>query len=191
MAGSPSRPRPPSLRLDHLGINPADLVGKVLKSVHRSEKHPSITLGFNDNTRVQIMVDGYDPVHKGVPKELEMDPSLSDLFANDGAVDLTVTDCALITLSDKAFARPTNDQWDQKHLGIAFKFAGESASEAGGSSWHCVWAILQDHDATTGECVFRTYDDVYLEHLQRSPRKPKHRARRKSGFASAQASPVP
>ncbi|KAJ7268797.1 hypothetical protein B0H12DRAFT_958766, partial [Mycena haematopus] len=154
-------------------INPSDLVGKVLKTVRRSEVHPSITLAFEDNTRVQIMVDGYDPVHKGVPKELEMDPSLHDLFANDGAVDLTVTDCALITLSDKAFALPTNDQWDQKHLGIAFKFAGEGASDAGGSGWHCVWAILQDHDKATGECVFRTYDDVYLEHLQRSPRKPK------------------
>ncbi|KAF8210484.1 hypothetical protein K438DRAFT_1809779 [Mycena galopus ATCC 62051] len=133
------------------------------------------------------MVDGYDPVHKGVPKELEMDPSLHDLFANDGAVDLTVTDCALITLSDKAFARPTNDQWDQNHLGVAFKFAGASASDAGGTGWHCVWAILQDHDEATGECVFRTYDDVYLEHLQRSPRKAKHRARRKSGLT---ASPV-
>jgi len=187
MAGSPSRPRPPPLRLDHLGINPADLVGKVLKSVRRSDKHPSITLAFKDGTCVQIMVDGYDPVHKGVPKELEMDPSLHDLFANDGAVDLTVTDCALITLSDKAFARPTNDQWDQNHLGVAFKFAGASASDAGGTGWHCVWAILQDHDEATGECVFRTYDDVYLEHLQRSPRKAKHRARRKSGLT---ASPV-
>jgi hypothetical protein len=131
------------------------------------------------------MVDGYDPVHKGLPKELEMDPSLNDLFASEGAVDLTVTDCALITLSDKAFARPTNDQWDQKHLGVAFKFAG--GPSGGTSPWHCVWAILQDHDEATGECVFRTYDDVYLEHLQRSPRKAKHH-RRKSGPLTA--SPV-
>ncbi|KAJ7497539.1 hypothetical protein FB451DRAFT_1019319 [Mycena latifolia] len=176
--GSPvSRPRPPPLRLDHVGINPSDLVGKVLKSVRRSEKHPSLTLAFADGTRVQIMVDGYDPVHKGVPKELEMDPSLNDLFAGD-AVDLTVTDCALITLSDKAFARRPrqDDQWDQHHLGVAFKFAG------GAEPWHCVWAILQDHDAATGECVLRTYDDVYLEHLQRSPRKAR---RRKSGPPSA------
>ncbi|KAJ6587152.1 hypothetical protein DFH09DRAFT_247467 [Mycena vulgaris] len=177
-----SRPRPPPLRLDHLGINPADLVGKVLKSVRRSTTHPSLTLAFADGARVQIMVDGYDPVHKGVPKNLEMDPSLDALFAG-AAVDLTVADCALITLSDKAFARrgPGDEQWDQHHLGVAFKFAAADAE--GGGGWHCVWAILQDHDAATGECVFRTYDDVYLEHIQRSPRKPKHR--RKSGPPSA------
>ncbi|KAJ7680512.1 hypothetical protein DFH06DRAFT_1464693 [Mycena polygramma] len=177
MAGSPSRPRPPPLRLDHVGINPADLIGKALKSVRRSEKHPSLTLAFADGTRVQIMVDGYDPVHKGLPKELEMDPRLNDLFTADGAVDLTVTDCALITLSDKAFARRDNDHWDQNHLGVAFKFAGGPSP----GTWHCVWAILQDHDET-GECIFRTYDDVYLEHLQRSPRKAK---RRKSGPPTA------
>jgi len=180
--GSPiSRPRPPSLRLAHLGINPTNLVGKVLKSVRRSERHPSLTLSFSDGTRVQIMVDGYDPVHRGVPKELEMDPSLNELFDSGEAVDLTVTDCALITLSDKAFARQSDkldDQWDQRHLGVAFKFAG-----AGGSSWHCVWAILQDHDTTTGECILRTYDDVYLEQLQRSPRKSRHR--KKSGSSTA------
>ncbi|KAJ6594148.1 hypothetical protein B0H19DRAFT_1246849 [Mycena capillaripes] len=181
MVGSPSRPRPPPLRLDHLGINPADLVGKVLKSVRRSEKHPSLTLAFADGTRVQIMVDGYDPVHKGLPKELEMDPSFNDLFAGEGAVDLTVTDCALITLSDKAFATRDNDQWDQNHLGVAFKFAG--GRSGGSGAWHCVWAILQDHDEATGECIFRTYDDVYIEHLQRSPRK--HRSRKKSGPPSA------
>ncbi|KAJ7091155.1 hypothetical protein C8R44DRAFT_685978 [Mycena epipterygia] len=169
MAASPSRARPPPLRIDHVGINPASLVGKVLKSVRRSEKHPSLTLTFADGTRVQIMVDGYDPVHKGVPKALEMDPSLRDLLDASDAVHLTVTDCALITLSDKAFA--DHDHWDQRHLGVAFKFAGGDAA----AQWHCVWAILQDHDATTGECVFRTYDDVYLEELQRSPRKSKHR----------------
>ncbi|KAJ7045711.1 hypothetical protein C8F04DRAFT_988942 [Mycena alexandri] len=181
--GTPTRPRPPPLRLEHVGINPADLVGKVLKSVRRSDKHPSLTLAFADGTRVQIMVDGYDPVHKGLPKELEMDPSLNDLFASD-SVDLTVTDCALITLSDKAFARRDNDndQWNQNHLGVAFKFTGGASGGAG--PWHCVWAILQDHDEATGECIFRTYDDVYLEHLQRSPRKAKPH-RRKSGPPSA------
>ncbi|KAJ7683233.1 hypothetical protein B0H17DRAFT_1160945 [Mycena rosella] len=175
MAGrSPiDRPRPPPLRIDHLGINPSDLVGKVLKSVRRSDKHPSLTLAFDDHTRVKIMVDGYDP-------ELEMDPSLAALFTSDAPVDLTVTDCALITLSDKAFA-PQGDQWDQRHLGVAFKFAGGVVDQ--GASWHCIWAILQDHDAATGECVFRTYDDVYLEHLQRSPRKVRHR--KKSGPPTA------
>ncbi|KAJ7282994.1 hypothetical protein C8J57DRAFT_1055811 [Mycena rebaudengoi] len=172
---SPSRPRPPPLRLDHVGINPSDLVGKVLKSVRRSEKHPSLTLSFADGTKVQVMVDGYDPIHSR-PKELEMDPSLNTILQSPD-LSLTVIDCALITLSDKAFELRQNDQWDQRHLGVAFKFA-----EDGAKPWHCVWAILQAHPTIIwehderGECVFRTYDDVYL---QRSPRK--SRNRKKSG----------
>ncbi|KAJ7496016.1 hypothetical protein B0H11DRAFT_880855 [Mycena galericulata] len=137
----------------------------------------------------QICVDGYDPVHRGLPKALEMDPALSDLFAAEGGRGLRVADCALITLEDKAFAIKPNDaapedRWDQRHLGVAFKFDTSGV----GDGWHCVWAILQDHDAATGECVFRTYDDVYLEHLgQRSPRK----ARRRKGSGPASAVPRP
>ncbi|KAJ7072092.1 hypothetical protein C8F01DRAFT_1205757 [Mycena amicta] len=177
------RPRPPSLRLDHLGLDPASLVGRRLKTVKRSEKHPSLTLTFVDGARVQIMVDGYSPSHPGVPKELEMSPTFQQLFDAGDSVDLTITDCALITLSDKAFALQSNDQlasqWDQRHLGVAFKFASSPSGPSSSSEpWHCVWAILQDHDEY-GECVFRTYDDVYLEELQRSPRKTRHR--KKSG----------
>ncbi|KAJ7188046.1 hypothetical protein C8R46DRAFT_1053478 [Mycena filopes] len=186
--GSPTRPRPPPLRLDHVGINPSDLIGKILKSVRRSEQwprpHPCLTLTFADGTRVQVRVDGYDAVHKGLPKELGMDESLETLFASDSDLDLTVADCALIKLSDKAFdssspAAPV--RWDQSHLGVAFKFA--AGSSGGSGPWHCVWAVLQDHD-DAGECIFRTYDDVYLEQLQRSPRKAKPH-RRKSGPPSA------
>lgn len=99
-----------------------------------------------------------------------MDSSLSDLLNRGQLVDLTIVDCALITLSDKAFERKQNlgeTQWDQKHLGIALKFAGESPEPR----WHCIWATLQEHDESLGICVFRTYDDVYLERLQRSPTK--------------------
>ncbi|KAJ7772601.1 hypothetical protein DFH07DRAFT_166211 [Mycena maculata] len=210
MAGaSPTRARPPPLRLDHVGINPAALIGKTLTAVRPSAKHPSLTLCFADGARVQICVDGYDPVHRGLPKALEMDAALQALFsAPEGGRGLTVADCALITLEDKAFAvksRPNDkekdgeDRWDQRHLGVAFKFAAAEADaegeEGNGSymdvGWHCVWAILQDHDQTTGECVFRTYDDVYLEHLQRSPRKQRHnRDRRKSSGGPLSASPV-
>ncbi|KAJ6596668.1 hypothetical protein B0H10DRAFT_2088376 [Mycena sp. CBHHK59/15] len=164
--------RPPALRLDHLGIDPADLVGKVLTSVRRSPKHPSLTLVFADGDKVQVMVDGYDPVHRGVPKALEMDSDLDALVAARPA-RLTVAACALITLSDKAFAAREGDSWDQRHLGLALRFATAGAHDAA-EPWHCVWATLQDHDAATGECVFRTYDDVYLEKLPRSPRKSKH-----------------
>nr|GAT45440.1 predicted protein [Mycena chlorophos] len=170
-----SRRRPPSLRLDHLGLDPGSLVGRVLKSARRSEKHPSITLAFDDGTRVNVMVDGYSPAYPGVPKELEMSQSLAELFAaNNSTVDLKVTDCALIELSDKAFATERNDQWDQRHLGIAFKFASPGQDDVATEPWHCVWATLVDRDEH-GECIFRTYDDVYLEELQRSPRKPRHR----------------
>ncbi|KAF7321732.1 hypothetical protein MKEN_00694900 [Mycena kentingensis (nom. inval.)] len=170
-----SRPRPPSLRMDYPGINPAFLIGKVLTSARRSDKHPACTLSFSDGTFVQIKVDGYNPAHPGVPKELEMSPALNELVDSGDVVDLTVTDCALITLSDKAFAGIDNC-WDQRHLGLAFKFA--TASDDAASPWHCVWAVLEEH-STAGACVFRTYDDVYLEELQRSPRKPRHR--KKSG----------
>ncbi|KAF7315444.1 hypothetical protein MIND_00059300 [Mycena indigotica] len=170
-----TRPRPPSLRLDHLGLDPSSLVGRVLKTIKHSEKHPSLTLHFLDGTRIQIMVDGYSPAHPGVPKELEMSPSFRALFNAGDSVDLTVTDCALITLSDKAFALESNDQWDQRHLGVAFKFSAASGSLDGlPDPWHCVWATLEEHDQH-GSCIFRTYEDVYLEELQRSPRKARHR----------------
>lgn len=106
-----------------------------------------------------------------------MDSSLDELFSSGNLVDLTIADCALITLSDKAFQRQQNAdrpssrdlQWDQSHLGVAFKFEEENPR------WHCVWATLEEYDRDLGSCVFRSYDDVYLERLQRSPRKLKSR----------------
>ncbi|TFK68663.1 hypothetical protein BDN72DRAFT_820883 [Pluteus cervinus] len=168
------RPRPPSLRLDHLGIDPTDIVGKVLKRARRSPTHPALTLDFDDDTTVQVLVDGYDPHHPGIPKVLETDPFLEALLANGQLVDLTILDCAFITLCDAAFQKSgtthdaTETRWDQKHLALAFKFVGESPR------WHCVWATLEEHDRTLGTCTFRSYDDVYLEMLQRSPKKRKY-----------------
>src|ERR1700722_95200 len=66
--------RRPSRGLNAVGIDPADLVGKVLTRVRRSPPHPTLTLDFSDNTTFQILVDGYDPVHRGIPKELVTDP---------------------------------------------------------------------------------------------------------------------
>ena len=100
-----------------------------------------------------------------------MDPTLASLLdAADGQLDVafSIEDCVLITLTDKAFALKQNEQrWDQNHIGVAFKFREDR-------SWHCVWATLADHEH--GQCVFRSYDDVYLDQLQRSPRKPRFRA---------------
>ncbi|KAJ7594016.1 hypothetical protein C8J56DRAFT_1043803 [Mycena floridula] len=177
MAGSSSKPRPAPLRTD-----PSEIIGRVLKRISRSPHHPVLTLDFTDQSTFQVLVDGYDPIHRGVPKELEMDPLLTDLFLQgpNSEMELTIVDCALITLSDKAFQRkqindsssPSNSisEWDQRHLGVAFKFAGESQN----ARWHCVWATLQEYEQ--GSCVFRSYNDVYLNRLERtSPRKSKWR----------------
>jgi len=126
---------------------------------------------FSDDTTYQILVDGYDPLHRGLPKQLEMDPTFGSLLDSaDGQLDVdqTIDDCALITLTDKAFeSRQREQRWDQNHIGVAFKFSQDQA-------WHCVWATLTDHE--NGNCVFRSYDDVYLAQLQHSPRKRRSRA---------------
>jgi len=105
-------------------------------------------------------------------------------------MDLTIADCAAITLMDKAHdARvelqgPRDEQWDQHHIGVAFKFL-EETGDGSGKGWHCIWATLAEYDEERGEgdraCVFRSFDDVYLETLQqRSPqRSPKKRSPRK------------
>lgn len=180
---SPSEPPPsptklrakPSPLLQSVGVHPSLLVGKVLTHVRRSSTHPALTLGFSDGTSFQILVDGYDPVHRGVPKALEMDASLDPLFdppEGHVAVELPVTDCTLVCLTDKAFERKQTDQrWDQSHLAIAFKFGEESR-------WHSVWAALAEHDEQLGACTFRSYGDVYLERTVRPTRTPSPQKRR-------------
>lgn len=147
----PSKPRrrPVPLRLQSLGVDPSLLVGKVLTKLSRSSKHPTLTLDFSDNTTFQILVDGYDPVHRGLPKELEMDSSLEQLLTTGQAhVEWTIKDCALITLTDKAFeSREREQRWDQNHTGVAFRCLEDRM-------WHCVWATLTDHDHD--KCVFRS-----------------------------------
>lgn len=167
---SPSKRRrqPNPLRLSSLGIDPSHIIGKVLTRIRRSPHHPTLTLDFADNTTFQVLVDGYDPVHRGIPKTLEMNSSLDPIFnppEGQASVDLVVSDCASIKLTDKAFERRnTENRWDQNHLGIAFKFGDEKR-------WHCVWATLSEYDEKMGSCTFRSYDDVYLDRLNRSPRK--------------------
>ncbi|KAH8119252.1 hypothetical protein DFH11DRAFT_1501607 [Phellopilus nigrolimitatus] len=170
-----SRVRPAALRLNSIGVDPSLLIGKKLKHIRRSPTHPVITLSFADDTMYQILVDGYAPRHKSesVPRILEMDDLLQQLFDPPGGhidVDLVIKDCAFIQLSDKAYERREWEQrWDQKHNAIAFKFDDEKR-------WHCVWAMLAEHDKL-GSCTFRTFDDIYLQPLVRqtplSPKKAK------------------
>ncbi|EGN99816.1 hypothetical protein SERLA73DRAFT_180038 [Serpula lacrymans var. lacrymans S7.3] len=168
-----SRRPPVPLRLQSVGIDPSLIVGKVLTRISRSPKHPTLTLDFSDHTTFQILVDGYDPVYRGVPKRLEMDHSLETLMNTPTGqvhVELTIEDCALITLTDKAFEmKQKEERWDQNHTGVALRFKEDRA-------WHCVWATLAEHDEKLGACIFRSYDDVYLDRLQRSPRKRRSRA---------------
>ncbi|KAG1770483.1 hypothetical protein EDD22DRAFT_866210, partial [Suillus occidentalis] len=141
------RRRPVPLRLQSLGV------GKVLTKLSRSSKHPTLTLDFSDNTTFQILVDGYDPVHRWVfQKNLKWTSSLEQLLTTGQAhVEWTIKDCALITLTDKAFeSREREQRWDQNHTGVAFRCFEDRV-------WHCVWATLTDHHHD--KCVFRSYDD--------------------------------
>ncbi|KAL6310331.1 hypothetical protein BKA93DRAFT_814084 [Sparassis latifolia] len=151
-----------------IGVNPSELVGKVLKHVQRSRNHPSVTLHFTDNTVYQILVDGYNPVHRGLPKDLEMDSGLEPILnPADGRCDvnLTLTNATVITMVDKAFQLGEREsQWDQQHSALALRFAEDN-------QWHCVWATLMDWERDeSGEsrCVFRSYHDVYVNTFQPS-----------------------
>ncbi|KZT26715.1 hypothetical protein NEOLEDRAFT_1131714 [Neolentinus lepideus HHB14362 ss-1] len=207
------RQMPQPLRLDSIGVDPSTLVGKTLTRIRRSQSHPALTLDFADNTSFQILVDGYDPVHKGIPKELEMDDGFAGVLesctakadkqrgrsASGGklAKGMVITDCALIRLMDKAFERQKvqdadpvwprlapslgkESKWDQNHLGLAFKFAATDGNDVP-SRWHCVWATLAEYDDTVGTCTFRSYDDVYLNKLERTPRKGRAKYRSRNG----------
>lgn len=116
-----------------------------------------------------------------------MDSFLHPIFSPSGSPgtqahpNLTIIDCALITLLDKAhdvrneLQGPRDEQWDQHHIGVAFKFLEEVRCDPHGRGWHCVWATLAEYEADHA-CVFRSYDDVYLESLPpasplRSPKK--------------------
>jgi len=156
------------------GVDPSQLIGKTLKSVRRSRTHPNVTLHFTDNTAFQILVDGYDPRHRGIPKTIEMDPDLEPLLTGPGdtrEVRFTISNAAQVTLADKAFDMGgRGSRWDQTHCGIALKFKEDNR-------WHCVWATLTEYDdLERTNCTFRSYHDVYLEQLQHD--KPGHAKRR-------------
>ncbi|GJJ06352.1 hypothetical protein Clacol_000543 [Clathrus columnatus] len=162
-----SKPLPTPLRQNISGVNPSILIGKVLQKIVRSSRHPMIKFHFSDSSVYQVHVEGYhpNPAFQGVPKELEMNSCLDEMLTlcqskNAKPLDLTVTNCGFIRLTDKAFEKKNRQErevrWDQNHLGLAFKFEGRP-------TWHCVWAAVVDHDDNIE--VFRSYEDVYLEHV--------------------------
>ncbi|KAI0706810.1 hypothetical protein C8T65DRAFT_222992 [Cerioporus squamosus] len=168
-----------------IGVDPSALVGKQLTRVRRSRTHPCITLHCADGSLFQVLVVGYDPHHRGVPKVLESDsPVLNPRSAAESAhadLRLTISHAASITLSDKAFqalpgpasgalkeggleglakaGKQREDRWTQRHAAFALKFEEEQG-------WHCVWATMAEYDERDRErCVFRNYADVYLDSL--------------------------
>lgn len=125
-----------------------------------------------------------------------MDSNFDDLMSACGngqsTMDLLITECALVRLTDKAFQkRAQEEKWDQNHLGLvgssqlhpcpvvlcyqAFKFESDPA-------WHCVWAAMVEHDHEQGgQETFRSYEDVYLQPVSPSvsPSKPRFPGRKK------------
>ncbi|CAL1707619.1 unnamed protein product [Somion occarium] len=169
-AGTFKSKKPESLRIDTLGILPHEMVGKRLIRVTRSATHPVVTLYFADETSYQVRIDGYNPGHPGLPKAIETDPELEPILnelENNSDMVYTVSEATLTTLTDRAFqagkqGRP-DAEWKQVHSAVAFKFKEEGR-------WHCMWATLAEFDAM-GRCVFRSFDDVYLQRVERSPQK--------------------
>ncbi|KAI0785621.1 hypothetical protein C8Q75DRAFT_882321 [Abortiporus biennis] len=165
-----------SLRLNPIGIHPSEMIGKVLKRISRSDKHPTVTLYFTDNTSFQIRVDGYNPMYPGLPKQIETDPALEPIFSrledDTDPVAFTISHAVMTTLTDRAFQKGEKDShWDQHHSAVAFKFAEEGR-------WHCVWVTMEEHDGP-GTCIFRSFDDVYLDKLDPSQGKKKKRNNQK------------
>ena len=161
---------------ESIGVDPRELVGKVLTGIRRSPAHPCVTLHFADGTSYQIRVDGYDPRHRGIPKTLESDSNFEPYLNHAGdvlEVCLTIVNAAKVTLSDKAFdAGGRGSKWDQAHSGIALKFEEDG-------HWHCVWAQLAEYDESRPmTCTFRSYHDVYLDILRPTTKKQKTNRRK-------------
>jgi len=124
-----------------------------------------------------VRVDGYDPVHRGIPKELETNSVLLPLFnppAGQIDVHLTVTHARMVLLKDTAhqWSENAESRWNVEHAAFALKFAEEPG-------WYCVWATMAEYDGDFGPCTFRSFDDVYLAELRPSPRK--HKSPQKQG----------
>ncbi|ETW80836.1 hypothetical protein HETIRDRAFT_247307, partial [Heterobasidion irregulare TC 32-1] len=151
------------------GVDPASIVGKVLTRIRSSPTHPAVTLDFADRTTYQVRVDGYDPAHRGVPKSLETNALLARLCAPAGVhahVRLTVARSTFVKLKDTAHARApasgAESRWGVEHLALAIQFEEQPG-------WHCVWATMAEYEGEFGPCKFRSFDDVYLDKIQRAP----------------------
>lgn len=110
------------------GISPSEIIGKVLIRIQRSTNHPVVTLYFEDGSMYQIRVDGYDPQHPGLPKQLEIDPNFEEMLFNEdngrSGLSYTIENAVVTTLKDRAIDRRNGQDvtWDQLHVAVAFRF---------------------------------------------------------------------
>ncbi|KAI0051829.1 hypothetical protein FA95DRAFT_1554078 [Auriscalpium vulgare] len=163
------RKQPDPIRLHSIGVDPSQLIGKTLTRVRCSRDHPSVTLYFADKTVYQVRVDGYDPVHRGVPKELETNSMGGPVFRPQGGeaeLNHTVAQCRFVKLRDTAYewSETADSRWNVEHLALAMNFEEDPG-------WRCVWATMAEYDGRFGRCTFRSFDDVYLDEVRPSARK--------------------
>lgn len=169
-----------SMGLNPLGVSPSDMIGKVLKRISRSQSHPTITFHFTDNTTYQVRVEGYNPMYPGIPKEIETDPGFGPILQqleSPGNATYTISHAKMVTLHDRAYELGKKEsRWDQHHEAVAFKFAEEGR-------WHCIWVTLAEYERNSRRCIFRSFDDVYLDKLDRpgKKRRPGSRGGRSTG----------
>ena len=98
--------QPGSLHPDSIGVDPDQIVVMCLSVSDAPLPIPAVILHFADNTTYQIRVNGYDLVHWGIPKELEMNLVLLPLFKPPGGqinVHLMVTHAHTVELKDTAY----------------------------------------------------------------------------------------
>lgn len=152
------------------GIDPQQLVGKRLMLIRRSADHPAVFLSFEDGSEYQVLVDGYDPRHGGC--ELELSPDLERILSKPGkqAVESIITHSRFTRMSDFASKRGQyEERWTVMHDAFTFKIADSPR-------WHCISAMRAEYEKS-GACTFRTFDDVYLEHVASVPRSPQKQSK--------------
>ncbi|KAI0032479.1 hypothetical protein K488DRAFT_49831, partial [Vararia minispora EC-137] len=150
-------------------IDPASLIGTTIVRVRRSPTHPTTSLVLSDGRTFQVRVHGYSPAHAALPRTLETSGALfsaTPASPSGRAVRLTVRDARLVALKDTALARSVGSaeerRWSVEHLALAVRFEEEDG-------WQCVWAAVEEY-GERGACVYRTYDDVYVQEVRRGKR---------------------
>ncbi|VDB96496.1 unnamed protein product [Peniophora sp. CBMAI 1063] len=174
------------------GIDPSVLNGCIITRIVRSRTHPAVSLYTLDGRSFQVRVDGYDPVHAGLPREIECNAALAPLFG-PSAPSTPISATTPTTGSSPTHSRSKSGGWKgidqsqgvrltvQAARYISMKDAALSRDAVGQElrwnvehlalafkfaekdGWHCCWASMAERDASSGQTAYRTFDDVYVE----------------------------